>query len=404
VSLERWADVGADGWFPAEEHLHYDRLDPAHDADWLTMLAGDDLAQAHFLVLKGGNLPGVWATQFAYGAAGEAFDGERLIRPGEEYRDTIQGHINLLGISEVIPPISTGGTGRPKVAENYPPFVDVLRRARKLGGIGGPAHGTALGRSPTGILDTILGAVDFFEIANTHLYKVDVWYRLMNCGYLTPPAAGTDLPNFPFREPWQPLLGETRMYVRVGPKRDFKSWTEALKRGEVFVTSGPMIRLTVNGTGPGGTVRLSAGGGEVHLEAELAGPRPLQTLELVRSGEVIASKVHRQKDGKIHRWRIQERFSIEKSSWLAARGTGVAKRELEKQTGIRQNTVAHTAAVRVLVGDGPIASPDDVEFLAEHLSAQREYYRTKANFERDEHRKRVLGLFDTAIAELARGE
>ena len=40
--------------------------------------------------------------------AGKAFDGQRLIRPGEEYRDQSQGHINLLGVSEVIPPVMAG--------------------------------------------------------------------------------------------------------------------------------------------------------------------------------------------------------------------------------------------------------------------------------------------------------
>ena len=65
----------------------------------------------------------------------EASDGRRMIRPGEEYRDGYQGHINLLGVTEVIPPISTGGIGKPAVMQHYPPLYDVFLRARKLGGI-----------------------------------------------------------------------------------------------------------------------------------------------------------------------------------------------------------------------------------------------------------------------------
>ncbi|HUV67495.1 MAG TPA: CehA/McbA family metallohydrolase [Sedimentisphaerales bacterium] len=236
AELRRWSDIRSKGWLPAEEHLHYDRTDPAHDRDWLTILAGDDLAYGHFLVLKGGNLPSIWATQYAYGKEGQAGDGQRLICPGEEYRDSMQGHINLLGIEEVIPPIQAG---TPEHPYHYPAFYDVLQRARDLGGLVGPAHGTALGRSPSGIADTILVAVDFFEIANTHLYKTDVWYRLMNCGFIVPPAAGTDLPNFPFRDLWQPLLGEVRTYVHTGGKTDFDSFKQAVKRGEVFVSGGP---------------------------------------------------------------------------------------------------------------------------------------------------------------------
>ncbi|MHC4405858.1 MAG: CehA/McbA family metallohydrolase [Planctomycetota bacterium] len=404
LRLQRWSDLRDRGWLPAEEHLHYDRLDAAHDADWLTLLAGDDLAHAHFLVLKGGNLPGIWARQFAYGAAGEATDGRRLIRPGEEYRDGIQGHINLLGVNEVIPPISTGGIGQPKVVFHYPAFYDVLQRARSLDGIVGPAHGTALGRSPTGIVDTVLGAVDFFEIANTHLYKIDVWYQLMNCGYVVPPAAGTDLPNFPFRETWQPLLGETRMYVRVGEDRSFDSWKRAVCRGEVFVTSGPLIRLQVNNGGPGSSVKLPPGGGDVHITVELAGPRPLNALEAVKNGKVVGTRVSKQFDGRTHRWRIDQDLRIDRSCWLAARGVGAPKRALEEHTGIVQNATAHTSAIRVLVGDQPITSRAEAESLRETLKQQRAFYQASGQYELPEHRHRVLDLFDAAIAELDGGK
>ena len=79
---------------PADEHLHYDRIDPRHDADWLDIMAADGLTHGHFMVLKGGNLPGVWAKQYAYGKEGQATDGKRLIVPGEEFRDSRQGHIS----------------------------------------------------------------------------------------------------------------------------------------------------------------------------------------------------------------------------------------------------------------------------------------------------------------------
>jgi hypothetical protein len=400
LRLERWSDLRDRGWLPAEEHLHYDRLDAAHDADWLTLLAGDDLVHAHFLVLKGGNLPGIWARQFAYGTAGEGTDGQRLIRPGEEYRDSVQGHINLLGVNEVIAPISTGGIGQPKVVYHYPAFYDVLQLARKLDGIVGPAHGTALGRHPTGIVDTVLGAVDLFEIANTHLYRVDVWYELMSCGYVVPPAAGTDLPNFPFRESWQPLLGETRMYVRVGDDLSFQSWKRAVRRGEVFITSGPLIDFRVNRAGPGSTIKLPPGGGDVHVVVELAGPRPLDALEVVNNGKVFQTKVTKRYDGKVHRWRIDQRLPIDGSCWLAARGAGAPKLALEEHTGIAQTAIAHTAAIRVLVGDKPITSRADADSLTKKLQLQRAFYQTSGRYEMPEHRRRVLSLFDSAIDEL----
>ena len=398
VTLSRWTDVRERGWRSVEEHLHYDRLDPAHDADWLTILAGDDLDSGHFLMLKGGNLPGVWAEQYAYGAAGEASDSERLIRPGEEYRDSFQGHINLLGLGEVIEPIIAGRADYPY---NYPPLFDVLSRGRESGGIVGQAHGAGFGRSSSGIADTVLGAVDFFEIANTHLYKVDVWYRLMNCGYVVPPVAGTDLPNYPFRDWWQPMLGEVRTYVRIDGRLDFESFKAAVRRGETFISCGPMIRLWVDGVGPGGTVRLAAGGGEVLLEAELSSPRALKKFEVLHNARPLEAEILRAKDGRVNRWRIRRRVRIDRSGWLAAWGGGILKEALKRDAQIVQNTVAHTAAVRVLVGDEPITSAADARFLIDRLTNQIEYYRTRAKYEKPEDQERALGLFESAIEKLS---
>lgn len=401
IKLKRWTDLKSEGWLAADEHLHYERTDPKHDRDWLTMLDADGLAHAHFLVLKGGNLPGVWAEQHAYGKAGEANDGRRWVRPGEEYRDSTQGHVNLLGINRVVLPISTGGIGQPVVSYNYPPLLDVFRRTHELGGIGGPAHGGSLARSSTSALDTILGEVDFFEIANTHLYKTDAWYRLLNCGLITPPVAGTDLPNFGFRDPWQPLLGEVRTYVHCGERRDFEAWKTAIKRGRTFVTSGPLIALEINGQGPGGVVRLPAGGGRVKLQASLASPRSLTSLEVVRMGEPLAVKpTSRQEGDGVNRLVIEHELKVESSCWIAARGTGGPKTAVERGLKIKQSEIAHTGVIQVLVGDQPIRSDPDIAALRQQLAAQQQHYRTRASFEKAEHRLRFIELFEQAMQRL----
>ncbi|MGH8020394.1 MAG: CehA/McbA family metallohydrolase, partial [Opitutaceae bacterium] len=366
VALRRWSDVRARGWVSVEEHVHYDRPDPGHDRDWLTILAADDLGQAHFMVAKDGNVPGIWAAQHAYGPKGEASDGVRLIRPGEEYRDNLQGHINLLGVREVIHPIIAGTKDHPY---NWPVFFDVFTRATELDAVVGVAHGAALGRSPTAVADTILGAIDFFEIANTNRYNPELWYRLLNCGYIFPPVAGTDLPNYSSRDAWQPLFGEVRTYIQSGGRVDFDAFKAAIASGATFVSSGPMIALTVEGAGPGGVVRLPAGGGEVGIEAELSSPRELETFEIVHHGEVIPMEVTRNRDGPVNRWRIHGRLKIARSGWLAARGSGELKQALLVEMRVRQHTFAHTAPVRVLVGEEPVVSAEDARVLIERLRA-----------------------------------
>ncbi len=401
VALERWSDVGSAGWVAADEHLHYDRLAASRDPDWLTLLAGDDLEVGHFLIARGGNQRGTWAKQYAFGPAGEAADGERSIRSGEEYRDAAQGHINLLGIAEEIWPMASGDFDVLGSPFHSPPFHDVMLEARRQGGLAGVAHGGAYGVAVTAVLDSVLGAADFFELANTHLVHLSQWYQLANAGFVLPPAAGTDLPNFPHRQPWQPLLGEARMYVRTGGAVDFESWRQVLGRGEVWVTTGPMLSFTVDGVGPGGTVRLPPRGGTVEVIAELASPRALRSLEIVHNGEPVAAATQEAIGGDIHRLTLRQRLRIEDSAWLAARGEGGWKRALREESRIDQRTFAHSAAVRVLVGERPIHSRKDLAALQAQLATGRGFYAEQGKFERPEDRDHFLALFDRADGVLA---
>ena len=98
--------------------------------------------------------------------------------------------------------------------------------------------------------------------------------------FFYPPLAGTDLPNFPERDWWQPFLGGMRMYAQVGDKRDFESWKQAIRAGRVMVTSGPMIGLSVNEQPVGSVIHLDKPG-EIRLEGRLESPQGITQLELI---------------------------------------------------------------------------------------------------------------------------
>jgi len=403
VPLVRWTNLATQGWAAADAQVHFDRLNRAEDRDWFAMMAADDLTHLHFMMLKGGKVPGEWARQYAYGRAGDANDGARLLTAGEEYRDNFQGHINLLGLGEIIQPIMAGTRDVP----NYPPLHTVLLRARELDGLPGIAHGGSLGSETTAALDTILGAVDFMEIANSHLYSLDLWYRLLNCGYHLPPAAGTDLPNFPARDHWQPFLGGMRMYAQVGGRRDFESWKNAVKSGRTFITSGPLLSIKINGRGPGETITLPASGGDVEIEAEAATPVGLRKFELIHNGRVVPLEPDPRIADGIHRWRIRHRLRVSESGWFAVRCEGVPIQSLrtvalEPVPWHRREAVAHTAAMRVLVGDRPIRSVSDADWLIAHLERQKVFYHENGKYADEAHRREVTALFDRALAILKR--
>lgn len=406
IKMRRWAHLERDGWLAADAHLHYDRLAKSENADWITMLDADGLSHAFFMILKGGKVPGIWAKQYAYGPEGEAGDRRHRLVSGEEYRDSAMGHINLLGLREVIQPISTGGLGEPKVHVNWPPLLNVLKRSRELGGLSGVAHGGSLGRHPTAAADTVLGGVDFFEIGNAHLYATELWYRLLNCGYDLPPVAGTDLPNYPFRDAWQPFLGSMRTYVMTGGRRDFAAWKQAVQRGRVFVTSGPLLSFTVNGLDAGSTITLPAGGGFVTVDAELTSPLTLREFEILQSGRVLTTKPDVSRTGSVHSLKLRQKIRIDKSCWLAVRGRGVPIQSLKnsiksKESWVETDAIAHSGVIRVLVDDQPIRSSADARTLTKLLRQQQEYYREKGRYQAGADRLAMLDLFENAIKELA---
>ncbi len=401
IPLQRWSSLTLEGWASSDPHLHYDRFSRSANIDWFVMMAGDDLESIHFMMLKGGKVPGEWGTQYAYGKRGEARDGARLITAGEEYRDSAQGHINLLGIDKIIPPIMAGRNGVP----NYPFLHAVFLETRKMDGIGGIAHGGALGTKTTAALDVILGAADFMEIANTHLYVPGLWYRLMNAGFFIPPVGGTDLPNYPARDPWQPFLGEMRTYAKVDDQHDFDAWKEAVKKGRVFVTSGPMVSFKVNGTDIGGALEFPLEGGEVEIDAVLKSPIPLTKMEILKNGLPIPGTIVKKNLGGVHHWRIKTRLKVSESCWFALRGKGSPIRALDdprlkKQPWAETNVITHTAATRVLVGGRRVLSREDRDWLVRHLQDQREFYESEARYWNDRQRKQRLQQFDEAVMKL----
>jgi hypothetical protein len=395
--LRRWARLADTGWQAADAHLHYDRHSRRADPLWFAMMAGDGLDSAHFMYLIGGKVPGEWAVQYGYGVKGEAHDQGRLISAGLEYRDTMQGHVNLLGMPEIVPPVMAGRGGLP----NYPTVASVLRRTREMGGLPVVAHGGSLGSQATVILDGVLGSPDAIEIGNSHLYSLDNWYALMNAGYIYPPVAGTDLPNYPERDWWQPFLGGMRTYARVAGTNKFAAWMAAVRAGRVFVSSGLIPRFTVNGEPGGSHVRL-ARPGLVDVAAELASPLGVQELEVIRDGSPLAlAGLQRIENDGVTRMQWDGRVMITNSCWLALRGRGVPIRALKRAQlpptpWHCSDVVAHTSVVRVTVGGQPIGSAAARAELANRLRDLSIEYAAKARYENDTQRREMQALFDQA--------
>ncbi len=393
LTLERWSHLKGNGWIVVDEHLHFDRLDPEDDRLWLSMLEADGLNSGHFMVLKGGMTPGIWSRQYAFGKNGRAITESQSIIPGQEYRDSAQGHINLLGLNQPIEPYSTGGMGWPAIVENFPPLHDILSEAIERNGLVGVAHGGSLGSHATAIADAILGKVDFWEISNGFIYRPNIWYRLMNCGYFFPPMAGTDLPNSPFRDSWQPFLGSIRTYVHSNGRTDFDSFKKSIRNGRVFITGGPILDLSIDGKFMGETLQMSKPG-TVSVKAQISSPRPLTDFGLVLNGSPLEADITKEVKKGIHKWVIKEEVELDNSSWIAAWGKGsyISAQKID--------AMAHTNAIRVIIDGKPIRSGEDQAFFIDQLRERRDFYREKGAYKDDYQRNRAVGIFDQAIEKL----
>ena len=84
-------------------------------------------------------------------------------------------------------------------------------------------------------------------------------------------------------------LGTDRVFVHFSPvPLDHSRWLAALKAGKTMATNGPLVSLKANGAEVGQEVKLPAGGGEVRFEVWLRSYVPVDHLQLITNGEVVA--------------------------------------------------------------------------------------------------------------------
>jgi hypothetical protein len=124
--------------------------------------------------------------------------------------------------------------------------------------------------------------VDFAEILSLHWAGTAAWFDFLNLGYKLAPSAGTDFP-------WGDVPGTVRNYVKLDGPFTPQAWFDGLKAGHTFVTSGPMLELSVNGQSMGSEIHLKKG--ESLTISATASLNPdidaLESLELIEQGTTV---------------------------------------------------------------------------------------------------------------------
>jgi hypothetical protein len=112
-----------------------------------------------------------------------------------------------------------------------------------------------------------------------------IYWHLLNCGLRLPPSAGSgsgDAPN---------PIGYNRLYAWVDKEQfSYENWLEAIRRGRVCVTNGPLMQPFANDRLPGQVFHLSSEGVlEVDMAMNLAVREKVNYMEVIRNGQLAQS-------------------------------------------------------------------------------------------------------------------
>jgi TolB protein len=248
-----------------------------------------------------------------------------LLVHGQEFHTSYWGHLGLLhpGKNFLLP--GYVGYTNTAAASLVPDNADIADLAHAQQGLVGYVHpfetvpDPAKDASLTDELpvDVALGKVDYIEVVgfSDHKSTAEVWYRLLNCGFHLPTAAGTDaMANFAsLRGP----VGLNRVYAKVpqGPL-NHEVWLNSIKGGKTFATNGPLLEFTLDGHEIGDEIKLPAGEHQLKLSAWMRSIVPLDHLELVCNGKVV-------RDMKLSGTRksaeVNDTLEISQSGWCVLR-------------------------------------------------------------------------------------
>jgi hypothetical protein len=243
----------------------------------------------------------------------------------------------------------------------------------------------------------LLGKIDAFEVADLPAGnpwgRLEPWYRLLSCGFrpVLVGASGKESNRVP--------LGRVRTYARIPLPLPFSlaSWNEAVRHGRTFLTSAPLLFLDVNGRQPGDILDAEVGQ-RLPVRVNVAGVAPLEGVEILVNGEVLASS------GPVTPDRLRSReplidaeVDLRESAWIAARCWG--KEALPE--GV--SAAAHTSAVFVRVAERPVRpSPTTLAPLFAVLDETSAWVREQARCGSDRQREHLLGVLQSAREELVR--
>jgi len=319
-----------------------------------------------------------------------------VLQHAQEFHTSYWGHLGLLNLTRNL--ILPGYAAYPNTAAAslFPSNANVADLAHEQGALVGYVHPLESVPNPekeaiTNELpaDVALGKVDYIEVVGfaDHKSTAEVWYKLLNCGFRLPTAAGTDfMGNYAsLRGP----AGLNRVYAEVpaGPIR-LPSWLESIKAGRTFATNGPLLRFELGLRSPGGEVRLDKKQ-DVRFRAALGSIVPVDHLEIVCNGKV-AKELELSADHK--RAFVEGRLPVENTGWCILR----AFSNKAEYPILDLYPYATTSPVYVNVAGAPLHGAQDAAYFRAWMERLITAAQSSAAWNGESEKQSVLAMFERA--------
>ena len=328
---------------------------------------------------------------------------DHLLLHGQEFHTSYWGHLGLLNLGRDL--ILPGYAAYPNTAAAslYPANANVADMAHQQGALVGYVHpfdsfpDPVKDASLTSELpvDVALGKVDYIEVVgfSDHKSTAEVWYKLLNCGFRLPTAAGTDfMGNYAsLRGP----VGLNRVYAEVpdGPLK-IGPWLAAIKAGSTFATNGPLLRFSLGGQGIGGEVRLEKKQ-EVRFSAEINSIVPVDHLQIVCNGKVVRNLAM---DSGRKSARVDGSLPIGASGWCVLR----AFSDKAEYPILDLYPYATTSPVYVSVADVPVRGAADATYFVAWIERLIAAARNNTSWNTEAEKQSVLSMLQKAREKYAK--
>jgi hypothetical protein len=340
IKLRRWADMAARGWYSGDTHTHRTL------GELPNVMLAEDLNVAFPLIdwVREAFVAPIDRRDASFrepGAAAIRVDPGHLIVPrNTEYEIfTVAGKGHTLGAFFVInhkTPLNLG----------VPPVTPVAERAHREGAL------IELDKHnwPWSMALVPVMPVDLYELANNHVWETGFafhdfgeapaaemgvergamgltergwidfgfknYYALLDCGFRLRPTAGTASGVHPVP------LGFGRVYVQLDGALDADAWLNGLNAGRSFVTTGPMLFVTLDGREPGHRFdQTDPSPRDYRLAGTVESASPLDRIEVMLNGEVARTlrPENRLTERSGYESRVDASVTIEGTSWVAVR-------------------------------------------------------------------------------------